>query len=123
MQVKYVVEFTKALAKIPEVYRVDLLTRQICFPEVDSSYAQPTEMLKSDHDEEIHESGGAYIVQIPRGCKEKYIEKELLCPYISEFVDGALGHILNIFLLLFLPMSGVFLEYINGQPNYVLNPG
>ena len=45
-----------------EVYRVDLLTRQICCPEVDSSYAEPTEMLNSDHDEEIHESGGAYIV-------------------------------------------------------------
>ena len=62
MQVKYVVEFTKVLAKMPEVYRVDRLTRQICCPEVDSSYADPTEMLNSDHDEEIHESRGAYIV-------------------------------------------------------------
>lgn len=95
-QVKYVVEFARALAKMPEVYRVDLLTRQICSPEVDSSYGEPTEMLTSDHDEEIHESGGAYIVRIPCGCKEKYIEKELLWPYIPEFVDGALGHILNI---------------------------
>ena len=80
-------------------------------------------MLNSNHDEEIHESGGAYIVRIPCGCKEKYIEKELLWPYIPEFVDGALGHILNIFLLFFLPMSGAFLEYINGQPNYVLDLG
>ena len=75
MQVKYVVEFAKALAKMPEVYRVDLLTRQIYCLEVDSSYVERTEMLNSDHDEEIHESGGAYIVQIPCGCKEKYIEK------------------------------------------------
>ena len=75
MQVKYVVEFSKALTKIPEVYRMDLLTRQIYCPEVDSSYAEPTEMLNSDHDEEIHESGGTYIVQIPCGRKEKYIEK------------------------------------------------
>ena len=75
MQVKYVVEFEKALAKKPEVYRVDLLTCQICCPEVDSSYAEPTEMLNSDHDEEIHESGEEYIVQIPCGCKDKYIEK------------------------------------------------
>ena len=44
-------------------------------------------------------------------------------PYIPEFVDEALGHILNIFLLVFLPMSGAFLEYINGEPNYVLDPG
>lgn len=95
-QVKYVVEFAKALAKMPEVYRVDLLTRQICSPEVDSSYGEPTEMLTSDQDEDILESGGAYIVRIPCGCKEKYIEKELLWPHIPEFVDGALGHILNI---------------------------
>ena len=62
MQVKYVVEFAKVLAKMSEVYRVELLTRQIRCPEVDSSYADPNEMLNSDHDEEIHESGGAYIV-------------------------------------------------------------
>ena len=42
---------------------------------MDSSYAEPTEMLNFDHDEEIHEIRGAYIVQIPCGCKEKYIEK------------------------------------------------
>lgn len=95
-QVKYVVEFAKALAKMPEVYRVDLLTRQICSPDLDSSYGEPTEMLTSDQDDDILESGGAYIVRIPCGCKEKYIEKELLWPYIPEFVDGALGHILNI---------------------------
>ena len=100
MQVKYVVEFAKML----EVYRVDMLTHQICCPEVDSSYAEPTEMLNSDHDEETHESGGAYIVRIPCGCKEKYIEKELLWPYIPEFVDGRLGHILNKFLMVFSPM-------------------
>eukprot|EP01018_Ginkgo_biloba_P012399 Gb_17607 [translate_table: standard] len=95
-QVKYVVEFARALAQMPEVYRVDLLTRQIFSPEVDSSYGEPTEMLSSDLDEEIGESGGAYIVRIPCGCREEYIQKESLWPYIPEFVDGALGHILNI---------------------------
>ncbi|KAH9317301.1 hypothetical protein KI387_019070, partial [Taxus chinensis] len=94
--VKYVVEFAKALAQMPEVYRVDLLTRQICSPEIDSSYGEPTEMLTSDLDEEIGEAGGAYLVRIPCGDKEKYYEKEHLWPYIPEFVDGALGHILNI---------------------------
>ncbi|GLJ55759.1 hypothetical protein SUGI_1197410 [Cryptomeria japonica] len=95
-QVKYAVEFAKALAQMPEVYRVDLLTRQICSLEVDSSYGEPTEMLTSEVDEEIGEAGGAYIIRIPCGDKEKYYEKENLWPYIPEFVDGALGHILNI---------------------------
>eukprot|EP00250_Pteridium_aquilinum_P019358 c24397_g1_i1 orf=187-3420(+) len=98
-QVKYVVEFAKALANHPEVYRVDLLTRQICSPEVDSDYGEPTEMLtdgSSDGDEEVGQSGGAYIVRIPCGPKTKYLRKEELWPYIQEFVDGALSHILNI---------------------------
>lgn len=98
-QVKYVVEFARALAHLPEVFRVDLLTRQICSSEVDSSYGEPTEMLTDgsyDGDEEVGQSGGAYIIRIPCGPKEKYLKKELLWPYIQEFVDGALSHILDI---------------------------
>ncbi|MCO5548382.1 hypothetical protein L7F22_001839 [Adiantum nelumboides] len=98
-QVKYVVEFARALAKLPEVYRVDLLTRQICSSEVDSIYGEPTEMLSDgsyDDNEEVGQSGGAYIIRIPCGPKEKYLNKELLWPYIQEFVDGALSHILDI---------------------------
>ncbi|KAH9324600.1 hypothetical protein KI387_004778, partial [Taxus chinensis] len=94
--VKYVVEFAKALAQMPEVYRVNLLTRQISSPEIDSSYGEPTEMLTSNLDEEIGGAGGAYLVRIPCGENEKYYEKEHMWPYIPEFVDGALGHILNI---------------------------
>ncbi|CAM6120834.1 unnamed protein product [Calypogeia fissa] len=97
-QVKYVVELAKALALMPEVYRVDLLTRQICDPTVDWSYGEPTEMLTAgsyDEDGEVGESSGAYIVRIPFGPKDQYIRKELLWPYIQEFVDGALSHILN----------------------------
>jgi hypothetical protein len=54
---------------MPEVYRVDLLTRQICDPEVDWSYGEPTEMLSSgtNYDGEGGESSGAYIVRIPCG--------------------------------------------------------
>lgn len=69
-QVKYVVEFARALAMMPEVYRVDLLTRQICSPDVDSSYGEPTEMLTSgtyDGGQELGESSGAYIIRIPCG--------------------------------------------------------
>jgi sucrose-phosphate synthase len=67
--VKYVVEFARALALMPEVYRVDLLTRQICDPEVDWSYGEPTEMLSTgmNYDDEGGESSGAYIVRIPCG--------------------------------------------------------
>ncbi|KAJ7525069.1 hypothetical protein O6H91_17G034800 [Diphasiastrum complanatum] len=98
-QVKYVVELARALARMPEVYRVDLLTRQISAPEVDWSYGDPTEMLSTDSyegdEEEVGESGGAYIVRIPCGPRDKYLQKELLWPHIQEFVDGALAHILN----------------------------
>ncbi|TMW93960.1 hypothetical protein EJD97_010949 [Solanum chilense] len=63
-QVKYVVELARALANMKGVHRVDLLTRQITSPDVDSSYGE-------------------------------YIPKESLWPYIPEFVDGALSHIVN----------------------------
>ncbi|EMS67679.1 Sucrose-phosphate synthase [Triticum urartu] len=96
-QVKYVVELARALAMMPGVYRVDLFTRQVSSPDVDWSYGEPTEMLTSgSHDAEgSSESGGAYIVRIPCGQSNKYIKKESLWPYLQEFVDGALAHILN----------------------------
>ncbi|KAJ9688755.1 hypothetical protein PVL29_014419 [Vitis rotundifolia] len=112
-QVKYVVELTRALGSMPGVYRVDLLTRQVSSPEVDSSYGEPTEMLtplnSESFMEDMGESSGSYIIRIPFGPKDKYIEKELLWPYIPEFVDGALNHIIQ--------MSKVLGEQIgDGQP-------
>ncbi|KAL5987628.1 putative protein serine/threonine kinase [Asimina triloba] len=112
-QVKYVVELARALGSMPGVYRVDLLTRQISAPEVDWTYGEPTEMLtRRSSDNFMHEtgeSGGAYIVRIPFGPKNKYIPKELLWPHIPEFVDGALNHIIQ--------MSKVLGEQIGGgQP-------
>lgn len=107
-------ELARALAKMPGVYRVDLFTRQICSSEVDWSYAEPTEMLTSASAEdcdgdETGESSGAYIIRIPFGPRDKYLRKEILWPYIQEFVDGALAHILN--------MSKVLGEQIgNGKP-------
>lgn len=98
-QVKYVVELARALGTTPGVYRVDLLTRQVSAPDVDWSYAEPTEMLNlinSENSMQEHgESSGAYIIRIPFGPKDKYIQKELLWPYIPEFVDGALNHIIQ----------------------------
>ncbi|KAJ0260779.1 sucrose-phosphate synthase 2 [Hirschfeldia incana] len=98
-QVKYVVELARALASMPGVYRVDLLTRQVSAPGVDSSYSEPTEMLNpldTDNTERAHgESSGAYIVRIPFGPKDKYVPKELLWPHIPEFVDRALSSIMK----------------------------
>ncbi|KAJ6840890.1 putative sucrose-phosphate synthase 2 [Iris pallida] len=109
-QIKYVVELSRALSMMPGVYRVDLLTRQISSPEVDWSYGEPTEMLTAgSYDNEGNDAGesaGAYIVRIPCGPRDKYLRKELLWPYIQEFVDGALAHILN--------MSKVLGEQIGG---------
>ncbi|XP_058103267.1 probable sucrose-phosphate synthase 2 isoform X2 [Magnolia sinica] len=98
---------------MPGVYRVDLFTRQVSSPDVDWSYGEPTEMLTSgsyDGDgNDVGESSGAYIIRIPCGPRDKYLHKELLWPYIQEFVDGALAHILN--------MSRVLGEQIGGgQP-------
>ncbi|XP_061350177.1 probable sucrose-phosphate synthase 3 [Gastrolobium bilobum] len=110
-QIKYVVELARALAKMPGVYRVDLFTRQISSPEIDWSYGEPTEMLTAgaDDDDSSGESSGAYIIRIPFGPRDKYLQKELLWPYIHEFVDGALAHILN--------MSKVLGEQVGGgQP-------
>ncbi|XWS22017.1 hypothetical protein CRYUN_Cryun30bG0107600 [Craigia yunnanensis] len=93
-QVKYVVELARALANTKGVNRVDLLTRQITSPEVDSSYGEPIEMLSYPSD--AAGSCGAYIVRIPCGPPDKYIAKESLWPHITEFVDGALNHIVNV---------------------------
>ncbi|KAB1213658.1 putative sucrose-phosphate synthase 2 [Morella rubra] len=112
-QVKYVVELSRALARMPGVYRVDLFTRQISSPDVDWSYGEPTEMLTAGPEDgdgnDVGESSGAYIIRIPFGPRDNYLRKELLWPYIQEFVDGALAHILN--------MSKVLGEQIGqGQP-------
>ncbi|CAO1940720.1 unnamed protein product [Urochloa humidicola] len=110
-QVKYVVELARAMSMMPGVYRVDLFTRQVSSPDVDWSYGEPTEMLTagSIDGEGLGESGGAYIVRIPCGPRDKYLKKEALWPYLPEFVDGALAHILN--------MSKALGEQVgNGRP-------
>lgn len=91
-------EYARALATMPSVYRVDLLTRQITDPEVDYSYGEPLEMLSTgtpgaDGDIALGESAGAYIVRIPCGPTHKYLRKEVLWPFVPEFVENALGHI------------------------------
>ncbi|KAJ0025738.1 hypothetical protein Pint_06896 [Pistacia integerrima] len=67
-QVKYVVELARALANTKGVHRVDLLTRQIASPEVDSSNGKPIEMLSCPVDGSG--SCGAYIIRIPCGARD-----------------------------------------------------
>ncbi|CAO2143789.1 unnamed protein product [Urochloa humidicola] len=99
-QVKYVVELARALAATPGVHRVDLLTRQISCPDVDWTYGEPVEMLTraSDADDEDSNdaTGGAYIIRLPCGPRDKYLPKETLWPHIPEFVDRALAHVTNV---------------------------
>ncbi|KAE8668085.1 putative sucrose-phosphate synthase 1 [Hibiscus syriacus] len=97
--VKYVVELSRALGKMPGVYRVDLFTRQVLSPEVDWSYGEPTEMLTTTGEDadgnDVGESSRAYIIRIPFGPRDKYLHKELLWPYIQEFVDGDSAELLS----------------------------
>lgn len=65
------VELARALANTKGVHRVDLLTRQISSPEVDSSYGEPIEMLTCPSDGTG--SCGAYIIRIPCGPRDKCV--------------------------------------------------
>lgn len=80
-QVKYVLELARALSELPEVGRIDLLTRQIIDERVDPSYAVLEEPLTDK----------AKIVRIPFGPK-RYLRKESLWPYMDMFVDHTLNY-------------------------------
>ncbi len=81
-QTLYVVELARALARRPEVARVDLFTRRVVDPRVDDDYAQPQEELGDN----------AHVIRIDAG-PEEYLPKERLWDYLNCFVDGALAHI------------------------------
>lgn len=83
-QIQYVVELTRALAKLDRVARVDLLTRRIEDPRVADDYRREKEPLD--------EAGRARIVRIPFGPR-RYLRKERLWPYLDCFVDLALQYI------------------------------
>ncbi|KAF6252365.1 hypothetical protein COO60DRAFT_1287118 [Scenedesmus sp. NREL 46B-D3] len=90
-QVKYVVELAKALSRHPAVHRVDLLTRLVRDPKVHASYGALEEPLT----EAEGQLGGAYIARIPCGPVDTYLRKEQLWPYIREFCDNALTHVVT----------------------------
>lgn len=79
-QTKYVVELAKALAKQPDVGRVDLVTRRIIDSETGPDYAVPIESL----------SDNAQIVRIEAG-PEAYIRKEELWDHLDSFADNLLA--------------------------------
>lgn len=81
-QVRYVLDLIEAMAAHGGVRKVDLLTRKITDARVSPDYAVDTETLSSK----------VAIKRIACG-PARYIRKELLWPYLPEFIDGALAMI------------------------------
>ena len=79
-QTLYVVELARALAELPGVARVDLMTRRVADPQVSPDYAQPIETLGPK----------ARIVRIDAG-PEGYHRKEDLWDHLDSFADNALA--------------------------------
>ena len=75
-QTKYVVDLARALARHPDIDRVDLVTRLVEDPAVDPQYAREIEPLEA----------GAQIVRIPCG-PQQYIPKEQLWDHLESFSD------------------------------------
>ncbi len=75
-QVKYVIELGKALGKLKNVRRVDLVTRLISDKSVSEDYARAFEPVTDKFNIVRIRSGGF-----------KYTRKELLWPFMDEFVD------------------------------------
>lgn len=84
-QTLYVVELARALAKQPNVARVDLLTRRVIDPKISSDYAAPEEKL----------SENAYLIRLDCGPR-RYLRKEVLWPHLQGFIDRALQHVRSV---------------------------
>jgi len=81
-QTLYVVELARALARHPDVERVDLLTRKVIDKKISAEYAAPLEEFED----------GAYIVRLNCGPR-RYLRKEVLWPHLEGFIDQALQHV------------------------------
>jgi sucrose-phosphate synthase len=81
-QIKYVIELAKKLSQDRRVDRVDLLTRMVIDPKVDTIYSEKEEPF------------GKYgqIIRIPCGPR-RYLRKEVLWPYLDSFSDQAVQYI------------------------------
>ena len=81
-QTKYVVELARALGELPEVGRVDLVTRRIVDNSVSSDYSKRTEPL----------SNKVNIIRID--CADQvYIPKEQLWDHLDNFADNLLDYL------------------------------
>lgn len=87
-QIKYVIELAKELGRQKKIARVDILTRKIEDPQLDKIYSQESEQIGEK----------VFIVRLPMGGK-KYMRKELLWPYMDNFVDHAVQHFRKISML------------------------
>ncbi|MCB1708009.1 MAG: glycosyltransferase, partial [Halioglobus sp.] len=76
-QTKYVIDLARALARHPDVARVQLVTRLIRDDAVDEDYAREEETLGE----------GASIIRIPLG-PDEYIPKEQLWDHLDSFTDN-----------------------------------
>ncbi|BBO66496.1 sucrose-phosphate synthase [Desulfosarcina alkanivorans] len=81
-QVKYVMELGTSLSRRADVRRVDLFTRLIADKRVSSDYSESIEAV----------SDKFRIVRIQCGGR-KYMRKELLWPYLEEYVDKTIKFI------------------------------
>ncbi len=84
-QILYVIELARALAKHPDVGRVDLLTRRVIDAKVSSDYAQKEEPL----------GDGAHLIRLDCGPR-RYLRKEVLWPHLQGFIDQALHHVRSV---------------------------
>lgn len=75
-QIKYVVELGRALSRHPRVRKLDLFTRLIADKACSADYSRPQEQINDKF----------RIIRLQCGGR-KYIRKELLWPYLDEFVD------------------------------------
>ncbi|HRX87464.1 MAG TPA: glycosyltransferase, partial [Phycisphaerae bacterium] len=81
-QTTYVVELARALARNPDVERVDLVTRLVEDSKVSGDYAKPFEEIGPK----------AQIVRIRCGPR-RYLAKERLWPHLDSFVDNLLHYL------------------------------
>jgi sucrose-phosphate synthase len=81
-QIKYVIELGKALSQHKDVQKVDLLTRLISDKSCSNDYSRPIETVNEKF----------RIVRLQCGGK-KYIRKELLWPFMDEYVDKTIKFI------------------------------
>jgi sucrose-phosphate synthase len=78
-QTLYVLELARALARQPDIARVDLITRRVVDSQVDPSYAEPIEIL----------SNKLRIIRIEAG-PEEYLPKEQLWDHLDAFADNTI---------------------------------